>query len=277
MLLKSSNAKTDNMGQKLPETLKVQDLSPLYEAFLEEDDEHGNPIFVYSSFGYITEEFEAYFGQSNLRKYDLRPENIRDSLELLPDDDVYPKAHSCLTTFETTSLRGDLHYRKGPNLNNAFKGTGLLPQLTLQEAEVLELLSQNPHPYIVPYHGCCVARGRIVGLVFDRYPMTLQQRLEEDGRAFDGDAWADQITSAVRHLHSLGLAHNDLNPMNIMIDGADTPHVIDFGSCRPFGEDLITAGSVGWIEEEFTVSKQKHDEFALKQIRSWLKSRQAKI
>lgn len=70
----------------------VRDLRPLYEAFSEEDDEHGNPVFLYSSFGYVTDDFCAYFGQSNLRKLHLAPKNIKESLKILPDDDVYPEA-----------------------------------------------------------------------------------------------------------------------------------------------------------------------------------------
>jgi hypothetical protein len=44
----------------------LQDPNPLYEAFFEEDDEHGNPVFLFSSFGYFTQDFFAYFGMSSL-------------------------------------------------------------------------------------------------------------------------------------------------------------------------------------------------------------------
>jgi serine/threonine protein kinase len=46
------------------------------------------------------------------------------------------------------------------------------------------------------------------------------------------------IRAGARHLHSLGLAHNDLNPTNIAVDGDDDPILLDFGSCRRFGEHL---------------------------------------
>jgi hypothetical protein len=77
----------------------LRDVSPLYEAFSEEDDEHGNPIFLYPSFGYISDDFTAYFGRSKLRKYDLTSKDIKKSLELLPDQDVYPQAPWNITTF----------------------------------------------------------------------------------------------------------------------------------------------------------------------------------
>lgn len=255
------------MDDGLPQGIAVQDLRPLYEAFSEEDDEHGNPVFLYSSFGYVTSEFFAYFGQSDLSKRHLAPNDIRECLKPLPDDDVYPKAPS-----HVTCMTGPVHdglFLKGPMLNTAFLGTGLLPELTLAEVNTLELLRENPHPNIIRYHGCLIKRDRIVGIVFDRHPRTLFQRLEHR-RHFDIDICMSSITSAVKHLHSLGLAHNDLNPSNIMVDEFDTAVVIDLGSCQPFGNDLITAGSRGWIDEEFVTSARKHDEAALGKIHAWL-------
>ncbi|RMZ73496.1 kinase-like domain [Pyrenophora seminiperda CCB06] len=248
----------------------VRNVSPLYEAFTEEDDEHGNPIFSYSSYGYISDDFTAYFGQSNLRKYDLTSKEIKESLELLPDDDVYPKAPWNITTF--TLPINDKLFSKGPKLHEAFVGTGLLPKLILQEVKILELLRNNPHPNIIRYHGCLIKRGRIVGMVLDRYPMTLEQRLKDGTRHLDVETCMRKVTSAVDHIHALELAHNDLTPMNIMVDDHDTPFIIDFGSCERSGYKLITAGTPGWIDEDFTHSAQNHDVFALGKLRTWLET-----
>ena len=38
------------------------------------------------------------------------------------------------------------------------------------------------------------------------------------------------------------------------------------------GEDLITAGTHGWIDEEFVTSAREHDETALIKVDSWLRS-----
>jgi serine/threonine protein kinase len=257
------------VNEELPVN-SARDLSPRYEAFSEEDDEHGNPIFLYSSFGYFTDEYIAYFGQSKLRKRDLTQKDIRESLKRLPDEDVYPEAPSNITvTVVSTPIDGNV-FLKRPKLHLAFVGTGLLPKLILQEAEIMELLMRNPHPHIVRYRGCLIKRGRIVGLVLDRYPITLQHRLEKSTQHFNVENCMSKITSAVCHLHSLGLAHNDLTPMNIMIDGCDDPIIIDYGSCRPFGRTLVTAGTPGWIDEDFTISAQEHDKNALDKIRRWL-------
>jgi serine/threonine protein kinase len=244
-----------------------RDLDPLYEAFTEEDDEDGYPIFAYSSFGYLTKDHVAYFGKSSLRKFDLNQTSIRESLKRLADEDVYPPA-SNITVFQ--SPVDENLYIKRPKLHLDFIGTGLLPKLMPDEAQTLELLLQNPHPHIIRYHGCLVERGRIVGLVLDRLPNTLRHRMDGNIHESHVENCMGKITSAVNHLHSLGLAHNDLTPMNIMLDDHDEPFVIDLSSCQPFGANLITAGTPEWIDEDFVTSAQKHDLVALGKIRTWM-------
>ena len=207
----------------------VRDISPLYEAFSEEDDEHGNPIFLYSSYGYIGDDFTAYIRRSKLRKYDLTSKNIKESLQLLPDEDVYPEAPRSITTY--TAPIDNSVFLKDPKLHTAFIGTGLLSKLILQEVEILELLQHNPHPNIIRYHGCLTRRGRIVDIVFDRHPLTLEQRLRDVTRPLDVETCIRKITPGVSHMHALKIVHNDLTPMNIMVDDYDTPIIIDFGSC----------------------------------------------
>ncbi|KAF2761047.1 serine/threonine-protein kinase-like protein [Pseudovirgaria hyperparasitica] len=249
----------------------VRDLSPRYEAFSDEDDEYGNPIFLYSSFGYISDDYIAYFGESKLRKRDLSKKDIMESLQLLPDEDVYPLAPPNVTVF-ATPVNSNV-YVKGPKLHTDFIGTGMLPKLLLQEVEVMELLRCKPHPNIIHYHGCIIKRGRIVGIVLDRHADTLGRRLKDGLRQFNVEEGMGKIRSAVGHLHSLGLAHNDLTPMNIMADSSDELFIIDFGSCQPVGCELITAGTPGWIDEEFTHSAQVHDEIALGKLETWLQTK----
>jgi hypothetical protein len=45
-------------------------------------------IFLYSSFEFTSDDVSAYFGRFKLRQYDLTSKDIRESLELLPDEDV---------------------------------------------------------------------------------------------------------------------------------------------------------------------------------------------
>ncbi|PNS17782.1 Serine/threonine-protein kinase SMU1 [Sphaceloma murrayae] len=248
------------MEQVPPPPLTRRDLRPLYEAFSEEDDEDGNMIFLFSSFGYITQDHRAYFWAEQ--------EDIRTSLKLLCDDDVYPHAPANVTV--VTEPVGNDIYLKRPPLNVVYLDTSLLPVLTLNETRILEKLKACSHTNIVPYLGCIVRRDRIVSLAFKRLSATLFQRVGASHAPFNAASCMESTESVVRHLHSLGLAHNDLNPGNIMVDENDEVYVIDFGSCREVGQGLITAGTRGWIYEEFTTSESCHDLIALDKIRAWL-------
>ena len=86
----------------------------------------------------------------------------------------------------------------------------------------------------------------------------------------------DGIRAGVRHLHSLGLAHNDLNPSNVALDGDGNPIILDFGSCKKFGEELISGGTCGWVDEDYSTSAQHHDEIAMGKIEAWLREMKAK-
>jgi serine/threonine protein kinase len=78
--------------------------------------------------------------------------------------------------------------------------------------------------------------------------------MKKDTPAFDVEDCTNNITSATQHIHSLGLAHNDLSPWNVMIDSNNNPIIIGFGSCQPFGNQLIATGTPGWMEEDFSPS-----------------------
>jgi serine/threonine protein kinase len=77
-------------------------------------------------------------------------------------------------------------------------------------------------------------------------------------------------------MHSLGLAHNDISPKNVMVreadDGTCSPVLIDFDSCGPFGYRLLSGGSTNFVDTEDPDpyhSHKKHDEFALDCMRTW--------
>lgn len=236
----------------------------------ESETEDGPSVFKFTSFSYIDADYVAYYGEAPTRKKTISLQLFQDSLRPVPDEDIYLKAPSNITTAPISAPAPV--YIKRPKLTNydAMKGKDLLAKLVLQETETMELLKDHPHPNIVRYHGSIAKRGRIVGLVLDRYGQTLERRVEESEREFDADLCFKSIMSAVEHLHVLGLAHNDLCPMNIMIDENDKPFLIDFGSCQPFGGKLITAGTPGWMEDYFTTSEKSHDQFSLAKIQSWL-------
>jgi serine/threonine protein kinase len=56
------------------------------------------------------------------------------------------------------------------------------------------------------------------------------------------DSILDKVKAGIRHLHCLGLVHNDINLTNIMFDKDDNPVIIDFDSCTPIGQTLKDVG-----------------------------------
>lgn len=153
----------------------------------------------------------------------------------------------------------------------------------LVEARVYELLRRNPHPNIAKYLGCRTLGDDIDGLCLPRYEITLMQAVNP--RSFmkrqlggtrqglglgDYGHMLDAIESGLKHIHSLGLVHNDVNPSNIMRDGDDWV-LIDFGSCRRVGESLDYVGrTYEWYDEAVKESLPTNDLGALREIRTWL-------
>jgi serine/threonine protein kinase len=256
-----------------PKVESTRDLRPLTEWFSVED---GQQTFSRCTFAIVTNEYRVYIGQAPIRKYNLTAKIINESLKFVPDEEVYPEAPPNIT-IALDPTNDKKFFIKGPTLSlyDTLAGTDSLSRLLLQEAEALELLSGiRQHPNVVRYHGCLVKRGRIVGIVLDRLTELLEYRFEDKGREpFDAEACMRKMKSVVQFLHSQGLAHNDIKPTNIMLNEHDEPYIIDLGSCLPFGSLLITGGTLGWIDEEYTHSARWNDEIALRKLRTWLKEK----
>ncbi|KFH43505.1 hypothetical protein ACRE_057380 [Hapsidospora chrysogenum ATCC 11550] len=160
-----------------------------------------------------------------------------------------------------------------------------IAQSVLQEAAVCELLKQHPHPNIASYLGCQVSDGRITGLCFAGYPHTLMQEvnpqnhMKRKARSEFRDRNTDRkdyrialagVERGLKHLHSLGLVHNDINPRKIMLN-ADDGVITGFGSCRRLGESLkgVSRGHE-WHDEQVKTALPQNDLDALEEIRRWL-------
>lgn len=136
-------------------------------------------------------------------------------------------------TIAPVTLRDDEVHIKRPGLEMYYsmkeRDSAWIPREVLGETLIMEQIPKQPHPNIIHYHGCRVRRGRITAIILEPLDWTLSAYIDEPGFA-----WLDKarsltaMESAVEYLHSLGLAHNDINPDNIMIkDGM--PVLIDFG------------------------------------------------
>ncbi|TQN64082.1 Serine/threonine-protein kinase/endoribonuclease IRE2 [Colletotrichum shisoi] len=153
----------------------------------------------------------------------------------------------------------------------------------LSEVEIWEVLKQTPHPNIARYLGCQVLDGRIVGICLERYGQTLMEAINPQGfmkrklsttrQGLNDHVQLDGIEAGLRHLHSLGLVHNDLTPSNIVRGGKDGNAwvIIDFGSCRYKGKSLDNVGrTYEWHDEGVQTSLPQNDLDALNEIRLWL-------
>lgn len=150
------------------------------------------------------------------------------------------------------SLSPDVYVKRLSLISWDPQDSGSIAALVLQETEACEIL-KHPHPSVAKYHGCFVEDGGIVGLCFAYYTQTITQWLNRETNVTDPDrlACCRALESGIRHLHRLGLAHNDINPSNIVMDSENRPVIIDFDSARPIGEELGSkAGTVGWELED---------------------------
>lgn len=227
--------------------------------------------FQRCTFTYFDDRDFTWFGQvSGIRKQCLTINDIRANLKRIPDEMIYPIATPLITVFMDGDLAKFFVKRPQALCLDDEEEAKLLPRILIEEAEILQLILRNPHPNIIRYYGCSVKRGRVTGIVLERHNVILQHRYEDDKRAFDIDSCIKGIRAGVRHLHSLGLAHNDLNPSNIALDAGDRPIILDFGSCKRFGEQLLSAGTPGWIDESYHTSAAEHDEIAIDKLEAWL-------
>ena len=156
----------------------------------------------------------------------------------------------------------------------------------LRGVEVCEVLRKHPHPNIASYYGCQESRGRVSGLCFKRYTSTLLEKVNpgylnkfaflSSGRPLVDDtvkASLDGILRGIRHLHSLGIVHNDITPANIMFAEDDSPVLIDFDSCREVGESLRDTGTKRtheWHNPDDKTALKENDLDAFTELKTWL-------
>jgi serine/threonine protein kinase len=262
---------------------KISDTSDLLALIEEFGSDNGVPKFIRTVFVALDEDDIAYWGaKEGVRKYFISNEEYEAALKPIPDDWVFPELTADLAkqiTIAPNDGVGEGLFIKRPKLSaydpeEVGKYLPSAPRMLLEEIHILETLSKNPHPNIVRYHGVRVRRGRITGIVLDRHDTVLDALENENEKALmaslDRNKIMTGLESAVAHLHSLGLAHNDLNPSNVLIGKDKEAILTDFGSCQPFGNMLVSLGTEGWIDEDFTTSEKKHDLAALPKIKAWL-------
>lgn len=237
-------------------------------------DEDGKMVFSRTSLLTLdSSDGTVYFGWIEVRKRELSLEQARDCLQRIPADEIYPPLPADMFSLKVASAEPGHHIKRPKFASYRWAaGTKQLADRFLEEARTLHLVQRNPHANLVGFEGCLVEDGRIIGLLLKRYPTTLSDRVKaKDNKALDRASCLRGIVDGLKHLHSLGMAHNDVNPSNVMLDEEDRPVIVDLGSCTPFGERLTEGGTPGWNDgfgEEF--SRASNDEIGLRKVGEWL-------
>ncbi|KAJ5186626.1 hypothetical protein N7449_011390 [Penicillium cf. viridicatum] len=229
---------------------------------------------------------QLYHGMLKARCY---PSTIVNPVDLTNIRQIPLSAYSPLYATELTRahdpLPKDTHVKRPRLISYDWISKSPQPsaiaESILAEVKVCELLTQCPHPNIAIYYGCQVSGDRITGLCFTKYSHTLMKEvnpgalMKRQARSTrkiikDYSAVLAGVESGIRHLHSLGLVHNDINPSNIMFNG-DELVIIDFGSCQSMSESMEgSGGTYEWCDETVKLSLPENDLNALEEIRIWL-------
>lgn len=246
-------------------------------------DENGNLKFRFSKFFHVDrDDHSAWLGTLDIRRGQASIEQAIGCLRRVPDAEIYPPSDSdasivAAAAATSNNLPQDT-WMKRPNItvHNQTAGTTRIADEFQEEILVCREIQMHPHPNLLQFKGCLQKDGRIVGLLLKRYSITLSWRVEGfDQPPIDRQAYLDGIQAGVEHLHSLGFAHNDLSPYNIMIDEQDRPVIIDMGSAKKFGEELSQMGTPDWNDGFLEVSSKENDEIGLRKIREWISARES--
>ena len=165
-----------------------------------------------------------------------------------------------------------------------------ISESVLQEATIWETLIHSPHPNISKYYGCQIQDDHITGLCFSRYHETLMTRVNPDHsgkRLFDPTkrplkdvkSLLADIERGLKHLHSLGLVHNNINPSNIMFatENDETPIIVNFRSCTTIGHSMQNVGRTPeWYDKKVLAAHPSNDTNALYEIGEWLSRKKNK-
>ncbi|CAG8080613.1 unnamed protein product [Penicillium salamii] len=237
-----------------------------------EDEDSGEIVFSHTAIVAFHGE-TAYHGTTTARSTDLDQEALLKTLQPIPPEDIHPKFGSHLT-------RAPEIHIKTPNLSLYSPDSGKqIADLLLHEAEIYEILRKHPHPGLGRSLGCVVSDdGRITGLALVKY-----NGVGLFERAYDPESFGEEqrnrciegLKAAVQHLHDLGLAHNDLTPLNVMFTEDGDPVLLDFDTCHPIGTKLIKGGQVGDFENGVPVAKYESssadcDNAGIEYISGWL-------
>lgn len=154
----------------------------------------------------------AYAGTSPQRMEDMDEVDVIQYLEPVPSENVHPLLPEGLTVAPPFDIAN--HYLKAPQFTyeDSKPGRTFVADCLLSEARILEQLKQHPHPSIVIYYGAVTKGDRITHLCLKRCYCNLSEYNQIGLSKAERGRLLAEIRDGIEHLHSLGLAHNDIGP-----------------------------------------------------------------
>ena len=139
-----------------------------------------------------------------------------------------------------------------------------ISEQVFRKGEICEIHKLYSHPNIAQYLGFQVQNRQITGICYRKEIDILMQRVSPKSRMKqkfkynnqflkNGNSCLYGVEMGIRHLRSLSLVHNDINPSNVLIDediDEYTSVTIDLDSCRPVGEGLERVGQTFELYDE---------------------------
>ncbi|CAG7944733.1 unnamed protein product [Penicillium nalgiovense] len=238
----------------------------------------GKLKFCWKSF-YVRQDGIVYYGSWNDRSSNPTDDSQFKKSTTIEMNEIGPKNQDTWAVASEEDC-----YLKAPDITDFTRPD--LDDDIQRELEVCEVLRGHPHPNIAIYYGCREENDRATGLCFKRYRDTLSRKVNPEylnktmfrasAREQVDDSLKENfhgILEGIKHLHSLGLVHNDIKQSNIMLGERGIPVIIDFGSCRKTGESLETSGvgqTDGWHDSENDLVLEKNDLDAFEELKAWL-------
>lgn len=201
-------------------------------------DVDGGMMFDYTTISAYVDG-KAYTGKILEYPEEVDEADILSRLEPVPSECIHPQFPTGYTM--APELDSEKHYLKAPSFTyeDCEPGKTFVADCVLNEAGVYELLKERPHPNLASYYGCVTKDGRITHLCLQRYQCGLREYTQRSISGSKVDEIRLDIQNGIEHLHSLGLAHNDINVDNVCIDANGSAVIVDFDSCLPSGEKLL--------------------------------------
>ncbi|KAJ3506071.1 hypothetical protein NLJ89_g7077 [Agrocybe chaxingu] len=191
--------------------------------------------------------------------------------DLVPNNHIYPPWKDGIKAAPTPLLPN--LYLKTCQKVWGYDGTSLIADCVAKEVRIMELISSKPHPNICCYYGCVREGGLIRGIVLQKYRCTLLDAISHNKDIqippFNIEKVINGIQDGLNHIHSFGLAHNDVNPTNIMLDDVGNAVIIDFDSCALIGTPVY-GGTPGWTNWP-TVAAIDNDTYGFELIVKFLR------